>query len=70
MSNRGGYFRAVDPARQIQQRRRTTIRLNKRDLDPVMENEENNLDEDTDSSTDNEGRKCQGQSVILLDPSR
>lgn len=46
--------RAVDPAPQTQQRRRTTIRISKRDLDPLMEDEENNLDEDTDSFTDNE----------------
>jgi hypothetical protein len=64
--NRGGYFRAVDPAPQSQQRRRTTFKINKRDLETVMENEENNLDEDTDSFTD-EGKSCQWQSVKLLD---
>jgi len=54
--NRGGYCRAVDPAPKSQQRRNTTIGLGKGDLDPLIENEENDLDEDTDSSTDDEGR--------------
>jgi len=54
--NRGGYCRAVDPTPQSQQRRRTTIRISRKDLDPLMENEENDLDEDTDSLTEDEGR--------------
>jgi hypothetical protein len=54
--NRGGYFRAVDPTPQTQQPRRTTTRVSKRDLDLVMENEQNNLNDDTPSFTDNEGR--------------
>jgi hypothetical protein len=31
------------------------MRLGKRDLDPLTETEENNLDEDTDSYNDTEG---------------
>jgi len=54
--NRGGYCRGADPAPQSQQRRRTSIRPGKRDLDPLTENEENDLDEDTDSFTEDEGR--------------
>jgi len=54
--NRGGYCRAVDPTPQSQQRRRTTIRLGQQDLDTLTENEENDLYEDTDSLTDDEGR--------------
>jgi hypothetical protein len=38
------------------QRQRTTVRLNRPDLEPIMENEENDLEEDTDSISDNEGR--------------
>ena len=51
-----GYFRAVDPTPQTQQRRRTTIKISKRDLDPLMEDNENISGEDTDSFTDNEGK--------------
>jgi hypothetical protein len=51
-----GYLRAVDPTPQTPQRRRTTIRLTKRDLDPLVEDEENDLDEDSESFTDNEGK--------------
>jgi hypothetical protein len=31
------------------------MNYNKRDLDPLTENEEHNMDEDTESSIDNEG---------------
>jgi hypothetical protein len=54
--NRDGYFRPVDPTPQTQQPRRSTIRVSKQHLEPVMENEQNNLNEDQDSFTDNEGR--------------
>jgi hypothetical protein len=33
--------------------------MGKRDLDPLVENEENDLDADTDTITDDEGRYCQ-----------
>lgn len=46
--------RAVAPTPQTQQRRRTTIKLSNRDLDPLIEGNENIPDEDTGSSTDNE----------------
>jgi hypothetical protein len=55
LHNHGGYFRNVDPAPQIQKRRHTTNRLGKQDLDPLMENDENNMDADTDSFRDSEG---------------
>jgi len=47
--------RAVDPASKTQQRRRSTVRYSKRDLDTVIEDEENVSDEDTeDSITDDD----------------
>lgn len=60
----GTYFRVVDPVSQSQPRRRTTLSLNKRDLDPLAEDEENDMDEDTDSFTDNEGEWWQWLPVM------
>jgi hypothetical protein len=59
------YSRAVDPISQSQSRRRTTLSLNKRDLVPLAEDDENDMDEDTDTFTDNEGKLRQWRSVLL-----
>jgi hypothetical protein len=59
------YFRAVDPVSQSQSRRRTTLSLNKRDLVPLAEDDENDMDEDTDTFTDNEGELGQWRPVMF-----
>jgi len=46
--------RAINPTSNIQQRRRTTVKIGQRDLGPLAESEENDLGADTDSFTDND----------------
>jgi len=44
--------KTVDPASRTQQRRRSTVKFAKQDLDTVKEGEENDAEEETDSDTD------------------